>query len=59
MTQIDAKTTATDFNDTATNAQLLDQGYSIRHIETWHRDNHSDSIIIWDTPAITEADLPY
>ena len=59
MTQVDANTTATDFNDTDTNAQLLGQGYSIRHIETWHRDTSSDSIIIWDTPAITEAGLPY
>jgi hypothetical protein len=59
MTKIDANTTATDFNDTDTNAHLLDQGYSIRHIETWRRDDHSDSFIIWDSPAITEAELPY
>ena len=59
MTKIDANTTATDFNDSDTNGHLLDQGYSIRHIETWHRDDHSDSLIIWDSPAITEAELPF
>jgi len=59
MTKIDANTTATDLNDTDTNAHLLHQGYSIRHIETWRRDDHSDSFIIWDSPAITEAELPY
>jgi len=32
-------------------------GYSIRHIETWHRDGHDDSTIVWNT--LSEDDLPY
>ena len=59
MTKIYCTTCATDLEDTATNNQMFEQGYSIRHIETWHRDGHSDSIIVWDNPAITEADLPF
>jgi hypothetical protein len=59
MTNIDCATCATDLDDTAMNSEMFEQGYSIRHIETWHRDGHSDSIIVWDSPAITEADLPF
>jgi hypothetical protein len=59
MTKIDCTTCATDLEDTTTNSEMFEHGYSIRHIETWHHDGHSDSIIVWDNPAITEADLPF
>ena len=59
MTRIDCTTCATDLEDTTTNGEMFEHGYSIRHIETWHRDGHSDSIIVWDSPAIAEADLPF
>jgi hypothetical protein len=57
MTRINHNTIATDRNDDATSAQLLARGYTIRHIETWHREGHDDSTIVWDT--LSEADLPY
>ena len=59
MTHLSATTCATDLGNAVVNKQLLDQGYTIRHIETWHRDGQDDSIIVWDTPALDEADLPY
>ena len=59
MTILNATTCATDLHDTMANSLLTGQGYTIRHIETWHRDDHSDNIIVWDNPAITEADLAY
>jgi hypothetical protein len=57
MTRIDHNTIATDRNDDAANAQLLASGYSIRHIETWHRDGHDISTIVWD--VLSTEDLPY
>ena len=49
----------TDFFDAhSDNAVLTEQGYTIRHIETWHRET-DHSCIVWDAPDITEADLPY
>ena len=48
----------TDLDAHADQLSLLAEGYTIRHIETWHRDiDHS--CIVWDAPEITEADLPY
>jgi len=58
MTQIDQNTCATDLDDQANNGHLTERGYTIRQIETWHRDGHSDTVIIWDNPTISEADLP-
>ena len=59
MTVIDCNTCATDLTDTMANSQLRDRGYTVRHIETWHRDGNSVSFIVWDSPDITEADLPF
>ena len=59
ITQIDKNTCATDLDDQVTNGHLTEQGYTIRHIETWHRSGHSDTGILWDTPALSEADLPF
>ena len=59
MTHLSTTTCATDLGNAVVNKQLLDQGYTIRHIETWHRDGQDDSIIVWDIPALDEADLPY
>ena len=44
MTKIDQNSYATDLDDQVTNSHLTDQGYTIRHIETWHRNGHSESI---------------
>jgi hypothetical protein len=55
ITQIDHDTCATDLDDQVT----TEQGYTIRHIETWHRYGHSDTVILWDTPSISEADLSF
>ncbi len=59
MTKIDDNTWTTDLNDEIANSHLTDQGFSIRHIETWERDGYSDNIIVWDSPTISETDLPY
>ena len=58
MTHLSNGTVATDINAHDDNAALSAQGYTIRHIETYHRDIDM-SCIIWDTPAVTEADLPF
>ena len=56
MTQLHDGTVVTDLQADADNAGLLAQGYTIRHIETWHG-QEEQSFIHWDGPAITEADL--
>ena len=43
----------------ADNGRLTSRGYTIRHIETGHRDGVSESFVVWEPPEITEADLPY
>ena len=58
MTKLDNGTIATDLDSDIDNAALLDQGYSIRQIETYHRDI-DPTCILWEAPALTEADLPY
>ena len=58
MTHLDNGTIATDIGAHDDNATLGAEGYTIRHIETWHRDiDHS--CIIWDALELTEADLPF
>lgn len=57
MTHLGNNTVATDLDAHATNAALAAQGYTVRHIETWHDLDHS--CIVWDAPDITEADLPF
>ncbi len=59
MTKIGQNIYATDLDDDGTNSDLSEQGYTIRSIETWHRNGHSDGTIIWDGPPISEADLPF
>ncbi len=59
MTETSDGTYVTDLDDNEANATLTSRGYTIRHIETWHRVGVSDSVIVWDLPEITEADLPY
>jgi len=54
MTILSAATCATDLDDDSLNHALLADGWTIRHIETWHRNGHHDSIIVWDAP-----DLPF
>ena len=58
MTHLLNGTVATDLDNDSDNRNLLDQGYTIRHIETYHRDIGM-SCIIWDAPEITAADIPY
>ena len=51
---------ATDLDAHNDNAQLIAQGYTVRHVETFHfKPGIDDTCIIWDAPQITEADLPY
>ena len=57
MTQLSNGTVATDLDAHADNAHLTAQGYTVRHIETWHEND--TTCIIWDAPQITEADLPF
>ena len=59
MTKLSNGTIVTDMNATHENTALIAQGYTIRHIETWHRSGHSDTVILWDIPALSEADLPF
>lgn len=59
MTRLDDGTLVTDRGADQINAQLLDTGYTVRHIETWHLDEMPESFIIWDAPVLTEADLPF
>ncbi|MCB8882887.1 hypothetical protein ACELLULO517_21755 [Acidisoma cellulosilytica] len=58
MTNLNNGTIATDIDAHADNDALTAQGYTIRHIETYHLD-FDHSCIIWEAPALTEADLPY
>ena len=58
MTNLSNGTVATDLDNDSDNRNLLAQGYTVRHIETYHRDT-DHSCIIWDAPSLTEADLPY
>jgi hypothetical protein len=58
MTHLSNGTVATDIDAHDDNAALTAQGYTIRHIETYHRDVDL-SCIVWDAPEITEADLPF
>jgi len=57
MTQLSNGTIVTDIDATHDNTALTAQGYTIRHVETWH--NHDTTCILWDAPQITETDLPY
>lgn len=59
MTKIGENIYATDLDDYDTNSGLLEQGYTIRYIGTWHRSGYSDGIIVWDGPTISAGDVPY
>ena len=54
MTNLNEGTVATDIDD---NTRLSAEGYTIRHIETWH--DQDQTCIIWEAPDLTDADLPY
>ena len=57
MTHLLNGTVATDLDNDSDNRRLAEQGYTVRHIETWHEQNQS--CIVWDAPTLTEHDLPY
>ena len=57
MTQLSNGTIVTDIDAAHDNAALTAQGYTIRHIETWH--DQDTTCILWDAPRITEADCPF
>ena len=59
MTKLSNGTVVTDLDANTDNENLTGQGYTVRHIETWHRDGSDEMFIVWDAPQITEADLPY
>ena len=51
---------ATDLDNDSDNRNLLNQGYTIRHIETFDfQPGIDDTCIIWDAPSLSEAGLPY
>ena len=58
MTQLSNGTIVTDIDAAHDNTALTAQGYTIRHIETYHRDSDM-SCIVWDAPEIAECDLPF
>ena len=49
MTHLSNGTVATDLDAHDDNAALAAQGYTIRHIETWHDLDHT--CIFWDVPG--------
>jgi hypothetical protein len=57
MTRLSNGTVVTDLDAPSDHADLINRGYTIRHIETWHDIDHT--CIVWDAPQIAEADLPY
>jgi len=57
MTHLRNGQIVTDLDADEDNAALTTQGYSIRHIETWH--DYDTTCITWDAPQITEADCPF
>ena len=59
MTKLSNGTVVTDLDAHTDNDGLTRRGYTIRHVETWHRDGNDESCIVWDVPQITAADLPY
>jgi hypothetical protein len=59
MTRMSDGSYVTDLDNGDDNQRLTVQGYTIRHIETWRRDEEPESFIVWDAPEISEADLPY
>jgi len=58
MTQLSNGQIVTDLDATEDNTTLTAQGYSIRHIETWH-DHDDATCITWDAPQLTDADCPF
>ena len=58
VTHLNNGTIVTDAEASYENAALSAQGYTIRHIETWHGAN-DQTCIVWDRPEINEAEIPY
>ncbi len=59
MTELSNGTVVTDLDALAENEILAHRGYTIRHIEAWHRDGTDESCVVWDAPQIAEGDLPF
>jgi len=59
MTHLSDGTIVTDIDDRANNDHLTTAGYTIRHVETYLRDEGLQSFIRWDPPEITDADIPF
>ena len=58
MTRLTNSTVVTDLDARRDNDALIAQGYTIRHVETWHRDT-DQSCIVWDAPELSDTDIPY
>jgi hypothetical protein len=58
MTHLTNGTVVTDLDASDENAALTAQGYTIRHVETWHRVT-DHTCVVWDAPEISVAELPY
>jgi len=50
MTFLDNGTCYSDLDDEIGNSFLVAFGWTIRHIEDWHRNGTTHSIIAWDAP---------
>jgi hypothetical protein len=57
MTQLSNGMIVTDIDAAHDNAALTAQGYTIRAIETWH--DIDATCILWEAPAITDAECPF
>ena len=58
MTHLDNEAVVTDIDAHDDNAWLTAQGYTIRHIETWHAED--ETCIVWDAPQhLIDARLPF
>jgi hypothetical protein len=57
MTHLGNGIVATDIDATEYNTVLTAQGYTVRHVETWH--DLGSTVVVWDAPEITDTDLPF
>lgn len=58
MTHLSNGNIVSDLDNSTINQSLADQGYSIRHIETFH-DQDNQSFITWDAPDLCDQDIPF
>ena len=57
MTKLSNGAIVTDLDNASDNRNLANQGYTVRHIETYQ--DHNQTCIVWDAPTLSEDDLPF